>query len=249
MLESKEKIMAYSDFQELLSVARESFIAGKYATAEPILTQLLLTNSKEPEIYQMLATIFYDQGKFNKAIKTFKRALEIDPNYTDASIGLSIILNDLGRYDEGKAVFHEAKDLLDRKKSKLDPFVQDKISKKHIELAGLYFQYMDYKEAIDQYYKALNLTTKKEDIVIKIAESYVKLDEADKAIRELKKYIADYPQAIGARLKLGIIYYNANRIIEASEQWEQILARDPNHKEAKSFITMAEKAGVTELGV
>ncbi|MCB0347682.1 MAG: tetratricopeptide repeat protein [Bdellovibrionales bacterium] len=241
--------MAYSDYQELIAVARENFIAGKYSTAEPLLTQLLLTNAREPEIYQMLATIFYDQGKFNKAIKTFKRALEIDPNYTDASIGLSIILNDLGRYDEGKTIFVEAQDLLSKKKSKMDPFVQDKIAKKHLELASLYFQYFDYKEAIDQYYKALALSTKKEDIVIKIAESQVKLDHADKAIKELKKYISEYPQAIGARLKLGIIYYNANRIIEATEQWEQILARDPNHKEAKSFITMAEKAGVTELGV
>lgn len=241
--------MAYSDYQELLAVARENFIAGKYSTAEPMLTQLLLTNAREPEIYQMLATIFYDQGKFNKAIKTFKRALEIDPNYTDASIGLSIILNDLGRYDEGKSVFVEAQDLLAKKKSKMDPFVQDKIAKKHLELASLYFQYFDYKEAIDQYYKALQLSTKKEDIIIKIAESHVKLDQADKAIKELKKYIAEYPQSIGARLKLGIIYYNANRIIEATEQWEQILARDPNHKEAKSFITMAEKAGVTDLGV
>ena len=67
----------------------------------------------------MLATIYYDKGQFSKAIKTFKRALEIDPTYTDASVGLSIILNDLGRYEEGKEVFQKAQKLLDERKKDL----------------------------------------------------------------------------------------------------------------------------------
>lgn len=87
---------------DLLEEARRSFIDGNYKVAEPILQQLIFKNTKNPEVYQMLATIFYDQGKFTKAIQTFKRALEIDPTYTDASVGLSIILNDLGKYEEGR---------------------------------------------------------------------------------------------------------------------------------------------------
>ena len=76
---------------QLIEEARSAFIEGDYATAEPILNQPTLLNSKNPEVLQMLATIYYDQGKFNKAIATFKRALEIEPGYTDAAVGLSII--------------------------------------------------------------------------------------------------------------------------------------------------------------
>lgn len=241
--------MAYSDYQELLHIARENFIAGKYDAAEPMLKQLLLSEAREPEVCQMLATIFYEKGKFNKAIKTFQRALEMDPNYTDASIGLSIILNDLGRYEEGKQIFVDAQSLLDKKKSKMDPYVKERLAKKHLEIAALYSQYFSYQEAIEQYQKALLLSNKKEDIVIKIADCYIKKDDADQAIKELRKYLQNHPNSLGARLKLGIIYYNANKIIAAVEQWDYILDQDPKHTEAKSYIQMAQSAGVTELGV
>jgi tetratricopeptide (TPR) repeat protein len=87
---------------------------------------LLQRPQKNPEVFQMLGTIYYDQGKFNKAIKTFQRALEIDPSYTDASVGLSIILNDIGRYDEGKKVFQDAKKLIDLRSGRADPYIDEK---------------------------------------------------------------------------------------------------------------------------
>ena len=115
--------MADDFFHDMLHEAKEAFIKGNYKVAEPILQQLILQHSRNPEVFQMLATIAYDKGQFNKAIKTFKRALEIDPGYTDASVGLSIILNDIGRYDEGKKIFDDARSLLDRKNGKMDAYV------------------------------------------------------------------------------------------------------------------------------
>ncbi len=239
--------MEYADYNELMQKARDFFVNGKYKLAEPLLKQMLLLNATEPEVYQMLATIFYDQGKFNKAIQTFKRALEIDPSYTDASVGLSIILNDLGRYDEGKQVFVEAEKLLQKRKSTMDPQVEEKIALKHIELGSLYDQFRQYSEAVEQYFKALRLTRRKEDCLLKIMDAFVNQKDAGRAIREAKKFLEDYPQSIGVRLKLGIIYYNANKILDAVEQWENILARNPEHLEAKNFIQLASRAGMTEL--
>ena len=103
---------------QLIDEAREAFIDGDYKTAEPLLNQPTLIHSKNPEVFQMLATIYYDQGKFNKAISTFKKALEIDPQYSDAAVGLSIILNDLGKYDEAKKVFENAQKLVDKLQTK-----------------------------------------------------------------------------------------------------------------------------------
>lgn len=239
--------MAYIDYNEMLNTAKENFINGNYKLSEPLLKQLLLVKNSEPEVFQMLATIYYDQGKFNKAIKTFKRALEIDPGYTDASIGLSIILNDLGRYEEGKKIFLDAKERLDKKDAQMDPFVEEKLAAKHCELADLYNHHKRHNEAIEQLYKALKLSSKKEEITLQIADSYVKDSKGDNAVKTLTKFLKDYPQSTGARLKLGLIYYNGNRIIEATEQWEQILMREPEHPEAKSYLKLAQKTGVTEL--
>src|SRR5690606_8940029 len=107
--------MDFDAEMEMFQAAEDHFKENRYNQAEPILNQLVLKNSKRPGVYHMLGTIYYDQGKFNKAIRSFRRALEIDPGFTDSSIGLSIILNDIGRYDEGQKVFEEARAMLSLK--------------------------------------------------------------------------------------------------------------------------------------
>jgi len=233
--------------EEMMAEARRYFIDGNYKMAEPILQQMLLNNTRNPEVYQMLATIFYDKGQFNKAIKTFKRALEIDPTYTDASVGLSIILNDLGRYDEGKDVFLDAQKLLEKKSGKQDPFVDEKLASKHEELADLYYQYKRYNEALEQLLKAQKLSSRKTEITMRTSEVFVKLGQSDRAIKDLRALIREYPHYIQARLKLGIIYYNSNNIAEATEQWENVLMRDPQHPEALRYLRMAQAAGITSI--
>lgn len=233
--------------EDMLSEARHYFIEGNYRMAEPILNQMLLQNTRNPEVYQMIATIYYDKGQFNKAIKTFKRALEIDPTYTDASVGLSIILNDLGRYDEGQKIFIDAQDKLEKKTGKTDPFVDEKLASKHEELADLYYQYKRYNEALEQLLKAQRLSSRKAEITMRISEVFVQLGQADKAVKDLKNLIREYPHLTPARLKLGIIYYNSNKIAEATEQWENILLREPQHIEAKRYLKMAQVAGITSL--
>lgn len=234
-------------FSDMFNEAKKHFIDGNYKVAEPMLQQMILQNHRDPEVYQMLATILYDKGQFNKAIKTFKRALEIDPTYTDASVGLSIILNDLGRYEEGKKVFQEAQAVLDNRNSKMDPYIEEKLAGKHEELADLYYQYKKYSEALDQLLKAAKLSTRRAEITMRIVECHLKMADHDRAIKELRSLIRDYPQFSPARMKLGLIYYNLNHIAEATEQWESILLRDPHHSEALKHLKLAQDKGFTVL--
>lgn len=233
--------------KELLDTAREHFREGNYRIAENLLQQLLVSNTKNPEVFHMMATIFYDQGKFNKAIKTFKRALEIDPTFTDASVGLSIILNDLGRYEEGKKVFLEAQQALARKSNEPDAYAQEKLASKHDELGELYFQYKRYDEAQEQYLKALSLSARKADLKMKVVECLLKKGDDARALNELKLIVQDYPQFTPARLKLGLVFYNAKQIDQAIEQWEAILLRDPDHPIAHRYLQMANESSSTLL--
>lgn len=238
--------MASVDYADMLLTAKENFISGNYKLAEPMLKQLLLVKNRDAEVYQMLATIYYDQGKFKRAIKTFRRALEVDPGYTDASIGLSIILNDIGKYDEAKQVFEDAREYLDNKKSKLDSQAEEKIAQKHFELGEMYFNYRLFTEAIEQFTSAVKFAENASEIVVRIADSYVASKQAEKAVNYLRKYLDDYPTANAVRIKLGLIFYNGNRILEASEEWEKVLKFDPSHNDAKSYIKLAQNAKVTE---
>ena len=237
------KTLGRSDIKELLETAREHFREGNYRVAESLLQQLVLHDGRNPEVFHMMATIAYDQGKFNKAIKTFRRALEIDPTYTDASVGLSIILNDLGRYEEGKKVFVEAQEALAKRSTEADPYIQEKLATKHDELGELYFQYKRFDEALEQYFKALSLSSRKAELKMKIVECFLKKDDGARALKELRTIVQEYPQFIPARLKLGLIYYHAKKVVEAVEQWETVLLRDPEHPVALKYLQMAQESG------
>lgn len=225
---------------DLLSTARDYFRENKYSLAEPLLNQLILKNSKSPEIFHMLGTIYYDQGKFNKAIRAFKRALELEPTYTDASVGLSIILNDIGRYEEGRKVFDEARELLDKQSANEDPYINEKFSIKHDELGEMYFQHARYKESLEQYYKALSLSSRKPELTMKIVECFARLQEHDKAVKELRALIKDYPGFLSARVRLGKMLYDSGDVQGAVEQWEATTHRDPSHAEAQRLLRQAQ---------
>lgn len=235
--------------EEMFQEARQAFLNGDDLTAEPLLQQLLLRNGRNVEVHQMLATICYNRGKFNKAIQHFKRALEIDPTYTDASVGLSIILNDLGRYDEGKKIFADARERLEKSKGKPDPWIDEKLASKHEELADLYTQYSRHNEALEQLLKAQKLSSRKPEITVRIAEAQMSLGNVDRAVKDLKSLLREYPHFIAARLKLGLILYNSHNVADAVEQWESILMRDPAHPEALKYLKMAQAAGITSIGL
>lgn len=230
------------NFNEILDLARKQFIKGHYTQAEPLLQQMLLKNNKEPEIFQMLATIYYDRGKFNKAIKTFKRALEVDPSYTDASIGLSIVLNDLGRYQEGRDVFESAQKALESKKKKSDPFIEQLLAQKHEELGHIYYDNKRYKGAFEEFLKAWNFSDKKTDVGLKMADALIKDGRSVEAVKHLRQMVADHPECLLTRQKLGQIYYDAGRTIDAVETWESILLQDPGNVIAKTSLDLASQA-------
>lgn len=234
---------------EMMDEARRAFMRGDDRSAEPLLQQLLLSNGRSPEVHQMLATISYNQGKFSKAIQLFKRALEIDPTYTDASVGLSIILNDLGKYDEGKKVFVEARERLEKSKGRPDPWVDEKLASKHEELADLYSQYKRHNEALEQLLKAQKLSSRKAEISLRIVDAHVQLGHHDRAVKDLRHLIREYPHLVSAKIKLGLVLYNSNNIADAVEQWENVLVRDPENPEALRYLRMAQAAGITTLGL
>lgn len=232
---------------EILSTARELFQENKYSQAEPLLNQLILKGSKSPEIFQMLGTIYYDKGKFNKAIRAFKRALEIEPTYTDASVGLSIILNDLGRYEEGRQIFEDAQKALKAQPKEQDPFLNEKFALKHDEMGEMYYQHSRFQEALEQFYRALALSTRKPELTMKIVNCYFQLTEDRKAIKELEQLVRAYPGFLVARIRLGRAYFDMGEIASAVEQWEAVLMKDPDHQEAQRLLRQSQSMMDTHL--
>ncbi|HRK06241.1 MAG TPA: tetratricopeptide repeat protein [Pseudobdellovibrionaceae bacterium] len=233
---------------DLLETARTYFREGRMDRCESILQQLLaLPQDETPkvehaEMWHMLAVISYDRGKFSRAIKTFRRALEIDPTYTDASLGLSILLNDIGRYEEGRQVFLDAEAALAKKNFDEDHVLKERLAAKHEELADLYLTHNKWDDAIEQLKLALEIFPKRVDFRLKRVEALERKGEIGTAFREIRQIVQENSQHHEARLKFGLMLFKAKRVADAIDQWETILLRDPDHPGARDCIRRAREA-------
>ena len=190
------------------------------------------------------------KGEIGKAIKAFQKTLELDSNNIDASISLSVLLNDIGRYEEAQKVFDKANKKVKSTNIGIeDSHINNKFSQKHYELAELYFSYQRYDEALFEYNKAIGLAPNNLELRIKLAKVYSKKGFISKAFEELKKVKAEYPGYVPARMALGLLYYGNGDVLEAQNEWQNVLALSPVNEEAKMYLNLAREATETSLGV
>ncbi len=237
---------------ELLKNAKECFDKGNYKQASLLFNEIIESDSKCFDAIFYMANIFHMKGEIGKAIKAFKKVLEINPDHTDASIGLSVIYNDIGKYDEAKRIFDQA----DRRvktnttntyQTSSDSYINKKFSLKHFELAELYFTYGRYDEALFEYNKSTILDPENLEGRIKVAKVYAKKGLISKSCDELKKLKNEYPRYMPARVALGVLYYGNGNILEARSEWERVQVLDPQNSEAATYLNLSQAATETKI--
>lgn len=234
---------------DLLKKAKDAFQKNDLKTASLFLNEIIDQNPNATEAYFYLANVFHVRGELGKAIKGFQRVLELDPNHTDAAISLSVIYNDIGKYEEAKAIFEKANNQVKNTQSAgvADPHLNKKFSLKHYELAEMYVSYGRCEEALFEYNKAIALDPENLEIRIKIAKAYTKKGFSSKAFDELRRLKNENPGYMPARIALGLLYYGNGNIIEAQAEWQNVLSREPNHPEAMMYVNLSRTATETTV--
>lgn len=239
---------------ELVKKAKELFSKNEYKNAKAILNELIEDPSTSEtllvECFFYLANIFHIQGEIGKAIKAFSKVLELEPGHTDASISLSVLYNDIGHYEDAKKVFDKADKRV--KQSGLEGGVDDvhinkKFSLKHLELADMYSSYNRYDEALFEYNKVIALDSGNLSARIKVAKVYAKKSFMAKAFDELKKLKNEHPSFVDGRVALGVLFYGTGKILEAQNEWENVIVRDPSNSEAAMYLNLSKAATETTL--
>src|SRR3954464_15602598 len=108
--------------KQLLVLGREHFDRREYERAEHVLRQVLDHTDRYADVYNMLAVILHERGDFVAAQRFFERAVELNPNYTEALLNLSVTYNDLGKYEAARQVYGRIKRAADG--MVLDPFAK-----------------------------------------------------------------------------------------------------------------------------
>ena len=236
---------------DLLKKAKDSFQKQDLKTASLFLNEVIEQNPQSTEAFFYLANVFHIRGELGKAIKGFQRVLELDPHHTDAAISLSVIFNDIGRYEEAKAIFEKANSQVKNNQGQglADPHLNRKFSLKHYELAEMYASYGRADEALFEYNKAVLLDPDNLEIRIKIAKAYTKKGFISKAFDELKRLKNEQPGYMPARIALGLLYYGNGNIIEAQAEWQNVINREPSHPEALMYINLSRGATETTVNI
>ena len=189
----------------------------------------------------------YFKNELGPSIQCFKTVLDEDPKFTDSAITLSIIYNDIGRYDEAKKIYQVANQSLALKRQGDDDLLDRKFALKHIEIGDLYFKYHRYDEALDDYSKAVRLDPLQLENRIKIAKVYAKKGYTTRAIQEIQQICAEHPDFVPARIHLGLMYYSLGNVIDAQMEWDRALELDPGNAEIRTYRDMARNAKETNV--
>ena len=236
---------------DLLKKAKDAYQKNDLKTSGLFLNEIIEQNPNATEAFFYLANIFHLKGELGKAIKAFQRVLELDPHHTDAAISLSVIFNDIGKYEEAKTIFEKANNQVknNQQQGVSDPHLNKKFSLKHYELAEMYSSYGRADEALFEYNKAATLDPDNLEIRIKVAKTYTKKGFTSKAFEELKRLKNEHPGYMPARIAMGLLFYGNGNIIEAQAEWQNVLSREPNHPEATMYIQLSRTASETNINL
>lgn len=216
----------------------ELILNKDWVAAEGQIVQNLKQTPDDAQLFYLRGFLRSHQGKLSQALDDLKTALEIDPKHTDAAVCLSILLNDIGKYDEAKKIFDRANSSLMIKSAGEDIEIDKKFSVAHLELGDLYFRHRRYDEAIEEYSKAISLYPVDLHLHVRRAKAYAKKGYLSRAIQALQELKIQFPHEPSIRLQLGLLHYSQGNLLDAGLEWEQVLEEFPHHAEAKSYLQL-----------
>ena len=225
--------------KQAIALGREHYEKREYDKAERHLRKVIASGLAFADIHNMIGVISHDRGKLDEARDAFKRALEINPRYTEAALNLAVTYNDLGDYELAQQVYRGAIQRDARGVQEVDPFAKGKIANLHAELAHAYLEVDMPNEAVQEYRSAIRLCPQFADIRVKLAEVYRQMGDLVAARYELEEAMRQRPDYGPSRAALGVLLLISGQRKEAMRVWEEALRRDPHNKAAEMYLRMA----------
>jgi len=157
----------------------------------------------------------YEQGNYEKAIAEFQKALQLEPDNTDAHRNLGTAYGALGMLEEAASAYEKA--------IELDP----NFGEAYGDLAGIYVYLGKLPEAIAAGQKAIELTPNYATAHNNLGSAYSELEMIEEAIAEYQEAIRLDPEDPQPHNNLGLIYKSQGRLEEAIMEYKEAIRLDP----------------------
>jgi tetratricopeptide (TPR) repeat protein len=226
------------DWHQNYELGKKAFDEKKYEAALVCLEKVRDEKPDFADVFNMLGLIYYYKGKHRDAVDLFKNAIRINPFYTEASLNLSIVYNELGEIDNAVDVYTGARQAKKDDTHYADPYVKGKLANMHAAIAAIYKDIGFLPEAVDEYRKAISLRPEFVDLRTKLGMVYRELGEHLTSVKELNEALMANDNYIPARVQLGLTYYSMGKLDLARIEWERAIAKKPDDKMAKMYLSL-----------
>jgi tetratricopeptide (TPR) repeat protein len=232
-----------SEVRQVIQQATSAYEAGQYAEAERLLLQVVDRAPTYANVFNMLGFIASQRNALEEAVALFRRALGLNPNYSEARLNLALTLAEMGAYEQAaqEAASVHAKEAAEPQR--ISPVVRGKLANAHADLGGKYHALGLYAEAVAEFDKALGLCPGYPDIHNRRALSCRELGRYAEAKASLLRAIEVKPNYVEAHVNLGILYHKLGSLSEAVDMLERALQLDPDHRVARVYLKQLTTTG------
>lgn len=218
---------ATGEIIKMFDIAVQNYNTKKYDIALENLEKLQEIDDSNPEVYYYLGLVNYEKNQFDKAITNFNKVLSIDPNRENAMLFLSETYKKQGNFDKSIevlekvantkqddnlwyaiALMYKEKSNLSKAEISLENAIKIKADNEKTRrlLAEITFDNKDYTKAIPHLEFMTNIYPDDDELGRRLAVSYQRTGQLDKAIENYKSLIANNANNTRAYLNLGAAY-------------------------------------------
>jgi len=224
--------------KQLLLLGREHYQKREFDKAEYLLKQVVAATDRYADVFDMLGVIAHSRGDFAQAEQHFEKAVELNPNYTEAQLNLMVTYNDLGKYDSAREIYSRIRSR-GAEGGSGDPFAKGKIANMHADVSQAYQDAGMIAEAITELEKAVNLCPQFADLRTRLASLYRDTSQMQRAREQLELAKASNPNYAQARVLLGVVLLSSGDTAAARNEFETVLRTDPENKSAQMYLKIA----------
>ena len=202
---------------------------NKFQEAKTEFDYALKKNNKKPEIYYAAGLANSKLSDYDGAIRDFKKALKLNPDFSEARNGLASTF----------AFQKKFNDAIKEWKKVLKDSIYQYQETIHFNMANAYFEIGDFESARENYNAVLRVYPDNLMSRFYLGKVYEKSGKYDLACEEYKKSTEIDKAFIPAHFSLGENYFRLGREKEAIKEFEMVIVLEPDSnlgKEAKRYL-------------
>jgi tetratricopeptide (TPR) repeat protein len=218
--------------------ARERFAVRDYHGAVLLLEEAVSGGCGYADAYNLLGLSLALVDRPLDALAAFDRALAQNPRYVEAHLNRGVLLNGLGRTEEGQASFTLAEEFGRPDNTGFPAVVGNRLANAHAALGDEYRSAGAWDEAVAQYRRALDLRPGYGDIRLSLARTLLDAQRYAAAAEELDHMLAARPDLLEGLLLRGLAAYFAGDLGRAGSIWDRAAGLHPADGRVEIYRSM-----------